>query len=332
MKAYLIVMMLCLSISSRLSAQSYHFSQFFSTPLLTNPANTGFINGPYRLAGNFRSQGKVGGSPYFTGYLSADVSPLRDKLAEGHKAGLGIYIMNDQSLSGALQTNAAGFSAAYHVGLDEDGYYSLGVGLQGTYHQRTLNYNRLSFDNQFTVTGYNPAADSREQFNYDKKTYMDVNAGLLYSATRENGMFFAGLSVYNILKHKEHLLPEFFKIPTRYTMQAGGYIDFSATGSVYFSLTNMSQSKASETTAGLAYGFLLAEEPRKELNVGLWYRHKDALIPYIGYLTNGFQLGLSYDYTISSLKTAAQVRNGYELTLLYNAPDLRERRRLIPWD
>lgn len=331
MKTYLIFLLLCLCIGSRLMAQSYHFSQFFSTPLLTNPANTGFINGPYRLASNFRSQGKVGGAPYFTGYLSADVSPLRDKLAEGHKAGLGLYIMNDQSLNGALQTAVAGFSAAYHVGLDEDGYNSLGVGLQGTYHQRTLNYTQLSFDNQFTAIGYNPATSSREQFDYRKKAYVDVNAGLLYNVTRENGMFFTSLAVYNILKHKENVLPEFFKIPTRYTVQTGGYIDLSATGSVYFSLTHMSQSKASETTAGAAYGFLLAEEPRRALDVGLWYRYKDALIPYIGYLTNGFQLGFTYDYTISSLKTAAEVRNGYELTLLYNAPDRRELKRLIPW-
>ena len=66
--------------------QSYHFSQFFSTPLLTNPANTGLTDGPYRLASNFRAQGLSGGSPYLTGYISADISPFREKLLEGHKA------------------------------------------------------------------------------------------------------------------------------------------------------------------------------------------------------------------------------------------------------
>src|SRR5690554_5297686 len=81
--------------------QSYHFSQFFSTPLLTNPAHTGFIEGPYRIASNFRSQGMAGGSPIFTGYLSADISPLRNSLEGGNKAGIGIYVMNDKALNGA---------------------------------------------------------------------------------------------------------------------------------------------------------------------------------------------------------------------------------------
>src|SRR5688500_1323822 len=88
--------------ASVLHAQSYHFSQFFSTPLLTNPAHTGFTDGPYRVASNFRSQGMAGGNPYFTGYISADISPLKTYLTACNKAGLGMYDMNDQSLSGAL--------------------------------------------------------------------------------------------------------------------------------------------------------------------------------------------------------------------------------------
>ncbi|HET7899014.1 MAG TPA: type IX secretion system membrane protein PorP/SprF, partial [Flavisolibacter sp.] len=98
-----ILLGLCLFILTETArSQSYHFSQFFSTPLLTNPANTGFTEGPYRFASNIRSQGMSGGSNYFTGYLSADVSPLRSQLPQGHKAGLGAFVMNDQSMNGAL--------------------------------------------------------------------------------------------------------------------------------------------------------------------------------------------------------------------------------------
>jgi hypothetical protein len=39
-------------------AQDLHFSQFFNSPLSTNPANTGFIpDGDYRLGVNFRTNG-----------------------------------------------------------------------------------------------------------------------------------------------------------------------------------------------------------------------------------------------------------------------------------
>jgi hypothetical protein len=54
MKKISIGLYLFLIASTVLKAQSYHFSQFFSTPLLTNPGHTGFIDGPYRVASNFR--------------------------------------------------------------------------------------------------------------------------------------------------------------------------------------------------------------------------------------------------------------------------------------
>jgi hypothetical protein len=63
----------------------------------------------------------------------------------------------------------------------------------------------------------------------------------------------------------------------------------------------------------------------------MWYRLKDAVIPYVGYQTDKFQFGFSFDFTVSALKTGAQVRNGQEITMIFKAPDLREIKRLIPW-
>ena len=332
MKKYIIILNLFVIMTAVLQAQSYHFSQFFSTPLLTNPANTGLIDGPYRVATNFRSQGMSGGSPYFTGYFSADFSPFRGTLNLGHKAGLGMYIMNDQSLNGALQTNSIGMSAAYNVGLDENGEYSLGAGLQGVYHQRRIDYTKLSFGNQFGPTGYDPSLPIDEALGDANRQYFDVNAGMIYNALLEDKSFFAGVAVYNILKHKDNTLAEEFKMPTRYVIQAGAQMYLGDYGKGYISLTNMGQAKANETTVGGAYGIQIGERDIKnEINLGLWYRLKDALIPYVGYHYNGFQVGLSYDHTTSSLKTASQVRNGFELTLIYKAIDKTELRTLIPW-
>jgi hypothetical protein len=40
-----------------LHAQDLHFSQFFNSPLTTNPANTGFIpDADFRLGANYRNQ------------------------------------------------------------------------------------------------------------------------------------------------------------------------------------------------------------------------------------------------------------------------------------
>lgn len=323
---------LVILISCNLHAQSYHFSQFFSTPLLTNPANTGYIEGSYRAASNFRSQGGSNGNPIFTGYLSLDVSPLKDVLADGHKAGAGLYVMNDRALNGALQTNSIGLSAAYHIGLDAYGEYSLGVGFQGAYHQKRFDISKLTFENQYGGGGYDPSLPIGESFNMTNKNYFDANAGIVYNANLEDKSFFAGISVYNILRHKENFLPDEFRMPTRLVVQAGAQVFIGDYSKAYFSATNMSQAKASETTIGAAYGLQLDDrDVKNEINLGMWYRYKDAVIPYVGYHYEGFQVGLSYDYTVSTLKAGAAVRNGYELTLLYSAIDKRRLKTLIPW-
>lgn len=115
-------------------------------------------------------------------------------------------------------------------------------------------------------------------------------------------------------------------------LQAGSQIKAGDDGRMYFSLTHMSQAKANETTLGGAYGIQLTNDGiRNEISFGMWYRFQDALIPYIGYYNNGFRVGLSYDYTVSSAKTGGEIRNGYELTLMFSAIDKLTLKTSIPW-
>ncbi len=240
--------------------------------------------------------------------------------------------MTDRSLGGASQTNSLGISTAYHVGLDENDEHSLGLGFQATYNQRRIDFNRLSFGNQFGNDGYDATLPTGESLNNINRTYFDVNAGLMYNANLEDKSFFVGGSVYNILRQKNNIQTEDFKMPTRYVLQAGGQVFVGEYGKVYFSLTNMGQAEANETTAGGAFGWQLTDsDTRNEVSLGMWYRYQDAVIPYIGYYYQGFQLGLSYDYTVSQLKTATQVRNAYELTLLFRGSDKSRLKTVIPW-
>lgn len=311
-------------------AQSYHFSQFFSTPLLTNPANTGYTEGTFRLASNMRTQGG-GGATFFTGYLSADASLMRNTLPLGHKAGIGVYVMNDQSLTSAVQTNSFGLSTAYHVGFDDYGEHSFGLGVQATFNQRKLDYSKLNFENQYGPNGYDGALPVGEPLNFASTSFFDLNVGGVYNINLPDRAFFAGFSAYNILQHQENLLAEEFRMPTRLTVQAGGQLNVGIYGRVYASMTAMMQAKATEATLGSAFGLQLTETDRNEIMGGLWYRFGDAMIPYIGYQRSGFQFGLSYDYTVSSLRAGSVTRNGYELTLIFKSPDKRELKTLIPW-
>ena len=320
-----------LLLNSFLSAQSYHFSQFFSTPLLTNPAHTGFTDGAYRVASNFRSQGTANGNNFFTGYVSGDLSVLGKHLTAGHKAGVGIFVMNEQALGGAIQANSIGVSAAYNVGFDSYGEQSLGVGVQATYNQRRLDYNKLKFENQFGPGGYDPSLAVGEPLDFNSRQAFDVNAGVLYNISLFDKIFFVGASAYNILGHGDNIWADEFKMPRRFSFQTSAQFFLGESGKLYSSLTSMHQAGASELTVGAAYGLQVTEGDKNELIGGVWYRYKDAVIPYVGYQRGELQFGFSYDYTVSGMQTATQVRNGMEMTLLYKPNDKKELKVLIPW-
>ena len=160
--------------------------------------------------------------------------------------------------------------------------------------------------------------------------FFDLNAGVSYNLISDKKAFFAGLSVYNILQHEENVTGDEFRLPTRFNFQAGAQFFLREKDKVYMSLTTMLQGKATEITLGGAYGLLLSEVGRNELIGGAWYRYKDAVIPYIGYQSDNFQFGFSYDFTVSSLSNGG-IKNAYEMTLLFRATDKRELKTHISW-
>jgi type IX secretion system PorP/SprF family membrane protein len=312
------------------NAQSYHFSQFYSTPLLNNPASTGNIDGSFRAAANFRSQWAQGSSPYLTSSLSIDTKIFRNTIPETNKAGAGIYFMNDQSSGGALQTNSIGLSTAYSISVD-DGEQNIGIGLQGVLSQRRIDYSKLSFETQYGSNGYDPSLPVGEPLNLGDKVGFDANAGVLYNYKHDYNAFFAGVALYNTFRHNESADINSFKTPMRISVLSGGHLAIGYDQTLYGSINYLNQAKASELTIGAAYGYQIGVDKTQEINFGIWHRVKDAIIPYVGYQLNGFQFGLSYDYTISKIKTGALSKNGFELTLIYQARGNNGEKRLMPW-
>jgi len=312
-------------------AQSAHSSQFYSTPLLINPAATGLTAGPYRFAGNYRSQWNDGGSPYKTFSFSGDAQILKDRLADGNILGLGLTFVNDQTMEGVVQTNNLAISAGYHISLDPENIHAVGAGFQASYNERRIDFSGLQFENQYDGIGFDPSLPVGEELMAGKKYFFDMNLGAMYSYLLDDRSFFAGVAGYNLLKQEETYLTEQFKTPPLYSVIAGGDLDIGFNNSLYFSGNYRRQGNNHETTLGMAYGFFLDQEGYSALRLGLWYRMQDALIPYAGLTYNGVQVGVSYDYTVSDIKTRAQVRNAFEISVIYIRPDQSELKRLIPW-
>jgi type IX secretion system PorP/SprF family membrane protein len=128
--------------------QDLHFSQFFNSPLTTNPANTGFIpDGDYRLGINYRNQwSTIMTVPYKTMSAFGDVQLFKDRLENGW-VGLGAVVLRDVAGSGNLTSTKVYGSVAYHQML---GYSSLlSLGFNGGYANKQINPANLKFPDQF---------------------------------------------------------------------------------------------------------------------------------------------------------------------------------------
>ena len=83
-------------------SQDLHFSQFFNSPLSTNPANTGFIpSSDFRIGANVRSQWTSIPVPYKTNSIWGDAQVWRDRIPGGW-VGLGGLILQDVAGSGIV--------------------------------------------------------------------------------------------------------------------------------------------------------------------------------------------------------------------------------------
>ncbi len=300
-------------------AQDPHFSQFFSSPLTLNPAFTGKFDGVWRLAANHRDQWPSIPKAYVTSSASIDFGILKKRIPEKDIFGIGISGLSDASANNILKLNYGSLSMSYHKALDENGYSTIGAGFQATYSSLSLDQSKLTFEDMLTQNGFtNTTSDVIS--NGNNQSYIDMNAGILYS-TSTNGQnnFYLGTSMYHINRPKVSFKDKNWYLAGRITVHGGAYFPVSDQLSLNVSAIHQIQNKASETTLGAAISANVNGDLERPTNVylGSWVRLKDAIIPYLGIEIAGLRIGASYDLNISSLKAASNSRGGMELSLIY---------------
>lgn len=315
-----------------ISAQDPHFSQYFASPLTLNPANTGNFDYPSRLASNFRSQWQGIGQPYLTGTLSFDATLFKDRMGDRNKFGVGILGLYDHTTDGLFKGNYIGTSLGYHLMLDEDYTSQLSIGLQVSLVSKRIDPTRISFSEQFTGAGFDLSLPSNQRFQSSSISYVDLHTGLMYTKTWERSSMYVGVSAYHLTRPRESFLGNLSRYADiRSTVHGGGTFWLNDQSQVMGSVQLMSQGAASMQVVGLSYGHYLKSEQDISVFAGAWYRHQDAVIPYVGYVYNNFQLGLSYDITISDLNLARTRNRSIEISVIYHFLDPSEYRRMVPW-
>lgn len=314
------------------AAQDAHYSQYFNAPLSLNPAFTGYYDGKHRLATNFRNQWMGAGDPFTTATVSFDTRAMVNQLDKSI-LGVGLVLMGDRTATGSYNSNYASLSAAYHQALDEEGFQHLAVGFQGNLGARMLDYNRISFNNQFASRGFDLSLSNNENFVTRRANYVDFNIGLMYNYLKDRNRFFFGTSYYHLNQPKMGFLGNDESIlPARATVHAGASFLVGAQGELFLSGQFMNQAGVNNTTLGFAYGYSpYQSDDNNVFYAGLFYRNQDAVYPYLGYLLNDIQLGLSYDINTSGIQTGNRRNRSFELSVIYHFFDPNSTRRVMPW-
>lgn len=302
-------------------AQDLHFSQFFNSPLTTNPANTGFIpDGDYRLGVNFRNQwSSVMTLPYKTMSAFGDVQVLKDRTETGWM-GIGAVMLRDVAGSGNLTSTKLYGSVAYHQML---GYSSLlSMGFNVGYANKRINVSDLKFPDQFDGKFFDNKLPTSVALSRNNIGYLDLQAGMNYAYFPNEKVYLnTGFSVHHINKPHESFFdsaPDGIsnRVPRRYIGFLNGSFMLNDQWIINPNAYYTMQAKVSQLVLGLNANYNLSGDGENILVGGLYYRHKEAVIPMIGLGHKDYVFTFSYDATISTLKNYNNTRGAFEFSLV----------------
>ncbi len=309
-----------LLVNGLLVGQDVHFSHFFHTPTLLNPAQTGAFDGSLRLGGNARQQWQSVTVPYRTVGAWGD---YRFTLADKWSAGAGLIALYDQAGDGRLTTQKQILSGSIHYQASRKLAVALGLGIGMV--QKQLDYSRLVFDNQWTTKGFVNTNPSGEPFTGEERlNYRDWQGGVLISgAPNESLNWYAGASVLHATRPAESFYGSQNQIGLRPVFQAGARLQLNPQWQVEPALLYMAQRGAEELLLGLQAGYVVnawlpqQDESPTMLLAGLWVRAVGDVIPSVGLQYGKIRGVLSYDINLGQSRTASNLRGGTELSVVY---------------
>ena len=178
---FLVFLSFCLASSYSAFGQDIHFSQYNLTPLAVNPAQAGAYK-TFEVIANYKSQWtSLSPNAYQTMMISYDGRMMQKKW-KTHWLATGVNIFNDKAGDGNMKTTQANISFGYHTQLDTKN--TLGACLLGGFAQRSIDYSKLTWDEQYVNGAYNPNAQSNEPASGGRVGYPDFGLGVLYQYTK----------------------------------------------------------------------------------------------------------------------------------------------------
>ena len=315
-----LLLLLGMQLVNFLPAQDLHFSQFFNSPLSTNPANTGFIpDADYRLGAHYRNQySSILSSPYKTISVFGDAQLLRNKIENGW-LGIGGLILSDVAGSGGLRSTKIYGSLAYHQQLGNSSLLSAGFNVG--WANKRIDISKLSFPDQFDGKFFDNTLPSSVVLNANSVSYLDIQAGLNYAYFPTEDIYInGGYSIHHVNGPQETFfsgVADSSRISMRHIGFANALIKLNDRVIINPNIFYTNQAKSSELVLGLNANYNLSGEGgEKQLIAGIYYRAGDAVIPMVGFELKNIRFTFSYDVTTSSLRNFNNFRGANEFNII----------------
>lgn len=331
LKTYLTSVLVILTIT--ISAQDIHYSQFEAAPLALNPGYAGMGKGYNRANLIYRTQYPGLGNVYSSPYVSMDFPILNESMRNKNGLlGVGLSFFNDVAGDSKMSTMHAALTLSGIVTIDRQQRVSLGI--QSGYMQKSFDVSNIQWDNQFNGFQYDPTLPSGENNFAEKTGFFDLSAGAAYkyfsSATNlyniERAAFDGGVAFFHLTRGKQ----EFFQ-----GIQDRLYGRLVASGRALFTMQDrpfgfipsvlwQKQGPLTETIIGGGINYYIKADTKYTgfvkqayLGLDLKYRINDSFIAGIRAKFNDFEIGLSYDYTTSTLGPRINGVGGFEISLRF---------------
>ncbi len=319
------------------SGQDRLFSQFYASPMTLNPALTGAFDGKFRVSAIYRDQwAGVLENPYstFAGALDlkwgvgARTNRYRDAAA------VGIVFYNDQVDEVDFSTTQISISGAFHKSLSSKTNQYLSLGFQTGIAQKAINYEKLTFEDQFNgTTGYTDP--SAEPFPENAFSYADFSVGLNYAyVIKARTSLFAGFAYHHFLTPSI----SFFHDPDAVDPLPDNELfpKYSAQLSFAFPLADgidilpralySSQGPHTKIDAGSNFRFSLSQYQSLALHLGGYARiagnNEDSfelseVVALVGIEFNRVLFGFSYDFNLDDLSNTNLGQRTLEFSVAY---------------
>lgn len=298
-----------------LLAQDPQFSQYYASPLYLNPGFAG-AGSDHRATLNSRVQWAQLAGAFVTNAVAYDFK------VDDLSSGFGIMAMTDKAGSVNLRTST--LSAVYSSKIQLSKEWVFSPGLQFSYGTRMLDFDKLILPDQIEG-GNGPSIDSRLAM-LGGRNYFDFGAG----AVLYNKNLWLGFSSHHLNQPNHSLMGEDARLPIKYSLHAGMKIPIQH--------SMLSTSNFSSVSPSFVYK---QQGPFRQLDaganftidpvlIGFWYRgipliqnengsaHHDALIVILGFNLKYFEMGYSYDLTLSAL--GFQTGGSHELSMIVKFP------------